>query len=324
MNGQKWDRDLYHQFIEYFLYKPTSIAVGQQLYRSRAQSTWRIYLRAAIRLWSQARIAEVNLFPLSGEKLLAVMGSVPRGRWRALHWTQVRAYLKVVCSLNNEDLDQRVLHMIDGQARQNIVPLSKKTPRPVFSPIQMRSLFFKIKALKKTHAQQRGLMALMFSYYAVGRGFDLSYLQGKHLELGENSIQVNYHIRKNNKLALKRHVAKIYSNYGYLCPVATILQALVYMRIGPEDFLFHKDNNKSERMEPASIIAGVKALQRQAGSQPALTLTDVRSSATSALVSGGVPAFLVMMWGNWDSNMISSYARSNDGLKKSLQRYLDS
>ena len=186
------------------------MAAGKQLFKSRAMPTWRIYLRSALKLWAQARVIDVNLFPLTGDKLLAVLSSVPKGRWKALHWIQMRAYLKMVCSLNAYKMDPRVNHLILGQAKENVVTLMRRKVRPVFNPEEMRSLFFRIKALGKSHVQQRGLMALFLAYYAVGRGFDLSHLQGKHLEFGPDFIKIHYHIRKNNPLALKRHVATVY------------------------------------------------------------------------------------------------------------------
>lgn len=323
MNSQNWDPVLFHKFLTYFVYDPASIAAAKQLFKARALTTWKIYLRSAVRVWAQARIVNVPMFPLNGENLMKVLESVPRGRWTARHWTQVRAYLKIVAVLNNCELDPRVNMVVMGQARDNIVTMARREIRPVFSPTQMRNLFFKIKGLEKSHSQQRGLMALVFSYYAVGRGFDLTFLQGKHLDFNEDNIKINFHIRKNNKLALKRHVATLYSNYGYLCPVLTVLKAVAYMKLGPEDFLFHRDGCKSERMDPASLIASVKNLQKKAGSHPVLTLTDIRSSATTALVEGGVSSYVVMMWGNWETSQLKSYAKTSDKLRKSLQRHLE-
>lgn len=313
---------------------------AKQLFQSRAMPTWKIYLRSAIKVWQQARIVDVNVFPLTNEKLMRVLGSVPKGKWKAVHWVQVRMYLKIVCSLNAFTLDPRINHMILGQAKQNVVMLARRKPRPVFSPDQMRNLFFKLTSLKKSHVQQRGILAMMLGYYAVGRSFDISFLQGKHLEFSPDMIKIHYHIRKNNPLALKRHVATIYATYNFLCPVLNIMKAIAYLRVGPDDFICHKEGFKQEQMESASIIASVKALQTQAKSSPALTLTDIRASATSALAEGGVSNYLIMLWGNWQTSQIQvrstfyfiilklleyfkAYARSNDRLKRDIQGYLE-
>lgn len=323
MNPQKWDPKLYHLFLEYFLFEPASIFAAKHLFNSRAVGTWRIYMRAARMVWSQARVAEVEVFPLSGEKLMKIFDSVRRGKWSARNWIQIRAYLKIVCTLNNYEMDQRVAHVIMGQARVNIVTLAPKKERPVFSPEQMRQMLYKIKSVKKSHVQQRGLIAIYLAYFAVGRGFDVSHLKGEHLEFTEKSVKINFHIRKNNKLALKRHVATVYATYGYLCPVLNLLKGIAYLGIGPNDYIFHLEGQKEQQMSSSSIIQGVKNLQRQASCSPVLTLTDVRASATSALAQGGVSTYLIMLWGNWSTNQIEAYARSNEGLKRKIQGVLD-
>ena len=323
MNPKKWDARLFHDFLEFFLFERESVAVGKQLFLSRAQSTWRIYMRSAKRLWKQASLAEVFLVPLTGEKLLEVLGSVPEGKWKALHWVQMRAFIKIICSLNGYDMDSRVNHLLLGQAKSNIVTMERRKERPVFNPDQMRRMFFRVKSLPKSHVQQRALMALYMSYYAVGRSFDLCHLQGKHLEFEEDCIRINFHIKKNNPLALKRSVATIYSTYNYLCPVLNIMKAIIFLHIGPEDFLFHREEDRREQIDPASLIASVKAVQIKAKSAPALTLTDVRASATSALAENGVSAYLIQLWGGWSSSQLKNYARSNKNLKKSIQANLD-
>ena len=196
MKPKAFDPKLFHDFLEMFLYTPSSIAVGKQLYMSRAPSTWKIYLRAALKVWKQSRIIEVNLFPLTTEKLLQVLGSVKKGKWLARHWLSVRQYLKMVCSLNGEELDKRVSQLIQGQAKQNVVTLARKKPRPVFSPTEMRRMLFKVISLPKSHAQQRALLAILLAYFAVGRAFDISHLKGEHLEFNEDNIKIHYHVRK--------------------------------------------------------------------------------------------------------------------------------
>ena len=57
-------------------------------------------------------------------------------------------------------------------------------------------------------------------------------------------------------------------------------------------------------MDPATIIQGVKNIQKRAGCQPQLTLTDVRASATTALVEGGVNSYHIMLWGNWQTDQL--------------------
>ena len=69
------------------------------------------------------------------------------------------------------------------------------------------------------------------------------------------------------------------------------------MKIGPEDYLFHTKGQKDQSMLSSSLIAGVKQLQKRAHSEPALTITDIRASATSTLAEGGVGSYLIMLWG---------------------------
>ena len=323
MKVQKWDSKLFHSFLEFFLFEEASVAVGKQLYLSRAQSTWRTYMRSALRLWKQANLANIHLVPLTGDKLLQVLGSVPKGKWRALYWVQMRAYIKLICELNGYQMDKRVTNLILGQAKQNIVTMSRRKERPVFTPAQMKRMFMLVKSLKKTHNQQRALMALMLSYYSVGRSYDLCHLQGKHLDFEEDCIRINFHIKKNNPLALKRHTATIYSTYNYLCPVLNVMKAILFLRVGPEDYLFHRDGDRREKIDPAVLISSVKAVQVKAGSLPALTLTDVRASATSALAEAGVSSYLIQVWGNWANSQLKSYARSNKALKQSIQSHLE-
>ena len=83
-----------------------------------------------------------------------------------------------------------------------------------------------------------------------------------------------------------------------------ILKAIAFMGIGPSDYVFHKEDDKKQRMSPEAIIAGVKNIQRKAGSEPPLTLTDVRASATTALAEGGVDNFHIMLWGNWQTDQL--------------------
>ena len=196
MKPAEFDPHLFHMFLEYFLFKPESVMAGKQLYQSRAPSTWKIYLRSARRVWAQSRVIEVQLFPLSGEKLLEVLGSVKRGKWTARQWVQAQQYLKIVCDLNATTLDPRVLLMIRGQAKQNIVPLARRRQRPVLDPERMRVMLFKMKSMKKTHAQQRAILAVYLAYYAVGRSFDISYLKGENLEFGPDFIKIHFHVRK--------------------------------------------------------------------------------------------------------------------------------
>ena len=297
MSSQNWDPKLYHDFLEYFLFAPDSFLAAEHLFNSRAKGTWRIYLRAALKLWSQARVVDVMLFPLTNEKLMIVLSSVKNGKWTARHWMQIRQYLKVVCSLNDFELDKRISMLVMGQAKMNIVTLEPRKERPVFTPEKMREMLFRVKSVGQSHAQQRGVMAIFLAFFSVGRGFDLCHLKGKHLEIYDTHIKINFHVRKNNQLALKRHVATVYSTYGYLCPVLNIMKGLAFMKIGPEDYLFHIKGQKNQPMLSSSLIAGVKQLQKQAHSEPALTITDIRASATSTLAEGGVGSYLIMLWG---------------------------
>ena len=196
MKPQPLDPKLYHDFLEMFLYKPSSIAVAKQMFMSRAPSTWKIYRRAALKIWKQSSIVGVPFFPLTTNKLLRILGSVKNGKWPARHWLQVRQYLGVVCSLNGDELDSRVNHLIQGQAKQNVVQLARKKPRPVFTPIEMRRMLFRVISLKKSHAQQRALLAILLAYFAVGRSFDISHLRGDNMEFGEDFIRIHYHVRK--------------------------------------------------------------------------------------------------------------------------------
>ena len=98
-----------------------------------------------------------------------------------------------------------------------------------------------------------------------------------------------------NKLALRRHIATVYSSYNFMCPVLNILKAVAFMNIGPSQYLFHKEGEKDERMDPSAIIQGVKQIQKKAGCDPVLTLTDIRASATTSLAEGGVSNFHIMV-----------------------------
>ena len=318
-----WNPKLFHEFCEYFLFAPDSFISAKALFHARSVGTWKQYLPIAKRLWSQANIVGVFLFPITTSKLQRVLQSIPQGKWTALHWTKVRMYLKIVAELNNVVIDRRILLIIEGNARQNVITMQPRPPRPIVTPAQFRVMLFRIKSLRKSFHQQRSLMAALIGFYATGRAFDVSKLQGKHLEFGEDCIKINWHIRKNNRLALKRHVAIIYSNFSWLCPVLNILKCLAYLRVGREDFLFHKEGNKSEPMIPSSIVASFKSVQKAARSFPVLTLTDVRASSVTALARAQNDATLIQIWGGWASNQMQSYFRQNDDLRRSLQNHLD-
>ena len=111
-----------------------------------------------------------------------------------------------------------------------------------------------------------------------------------------DKIIINFHVRKNSKCALERHQAQIFANHGYLCPVANILEALRYLRITPDSFLFHAQGDKENQMKPASLVTSIKRLQKVAGSNPQLTVTDIRSSAISALSMAAINPKLIEVW----------------------------
>ena len=121
----------------------------------------------------------------------------------------------------------------------------------------------------------------------------------------QNIVKIEiYVICFSNPLALKRHVATIYSSFNFTCPVLNILKGLAYLKIGPSDYIFHREGDKRQRMDPATIIQGVKNIQKRAGCHPQLTLTDIRASATTALVEGGVNSYHIMLWGNWQTDQL--------------------
>ena len=289
--GSEPDIELFEKFLKYFLYERASVEIGSHLFRSRATGTWRILLQIALKVWGQARRMGIELFPFSGEKLLATLGAVKRGEWSARTWLQVQQYIKIVYALNGHQLDQRVVYLIGGQAKGNIVVLERPRKRVVGSPAEIREVFRKIKRMWTSHAQQRSLLALFLSYFAVGRAYDLSHLRGEHLEYGRGWVKVHYGIRKNNKLGLKRQVATLYATGSDMCPVSNVLAIIAYLGIGSRDYVFHKQHCRREQMRSSAIIAAVKATQERAGCDQLFTLTDMRASATTTLADRGVSAF---------------------------------
>ena len=289
--GRERDIKLFEDFLRYFLYEKASVEIGSHLFKSRAAGTWKIMLHTALKVWDQAKKIDIELFPLSGEKILATLGAVKRGVWSARVWLQVKQYIKIVYALNGHQMDQRVAYLIGGQAKENIVALERPRKRAVGSPAEIREMFRKIKRMLRTHSQQRSLLALFLSYFAVGRAFDLSHLRGEHLEFGRGWVKVHYGIRKNNKLGLKRQVATLYATGSDMCPVSNVLAIIAYLGIGSRDFVFHKQFCKREQMRSSAIIAAVKATQERAGCDQLFTLTDMRASATTILADRGVSAF---------------------------------
>ena len=159
--------NIYHEFVSYFLYDENAREAASSLFAARSQGTWKSYLVIAKMLFAQANIMGEMLFPLSTQKIQSILLSVPPKRWTAATWTKAGAYLKMVSKLNGFELEKRILLIVEGQARSNIVRIQPRPPRPVLSPPQFRILLFRVKGLAETFHKHRCLLAICLSYYSA-------------------------------------------------------------------------------------------------------------------------------------------------------------
>ena len=117
----------------------------------------------------------------------------------------------------------------------------------------------------------------------VGRAFDIGNLQGRHIQVTADKITVHYHVRKNSKLGLNKHKGHVFANYSALCPVRTIVNSMISLRIDYSAYLFHVRGDRNTPIKPASLVSSIKAIQRAAGIRSPLTITDFRSSTITTL-----------------------------------------
>ena len=188
-------RELYHSFLEYFIYEAPSLWAAQSLFAARAEGTWKTYLTAAKMVWAQSNVMGIKMFPLDNHKLMVVLEAVKPKRWTALQWDKVRGYLKIVAKLNKFVIDDRILMLLEGKSRQNIVELRHRDPRPVMEPHEVRIMLFRIKSMKPSFYQMRALLAIYLAFYTTGRSFDISHLKGRHLEINPDFIRIHWHVR---------------------------------------------------------------------------------------------------------------------------------
>lgn len=158
--------NLFHNFLSYFIYKEDAKEAASTLFSARSEGTWKIYLTVAKMIFAQARLLDVSLFPLSSQTLQTVLLSVLPGRWKATTWIKMGAYLKIVSKMNDFELEKRILMIIEGKARNNVVRIQPRPPRPVLSPQQFRIMLFRVKALGASFHQHRCLLAMCLSYYS--------------------------------------------------------------------------------------------------------------------------------------------------------------
>ena len=158
--------NLYHEFVSYFIFDENAREAASTLFAARSQGTWKIYLVIAKMLFAQANIQGETLFPLSTQKLQSILLSVPPKRWKASTWVKTGAYIKMIAKINGYEVDKRILLIIEGQARSNIVRIQPRPPRPVLSPQQFRILLFRVRGLGESFHKHRCLLAVCLSYYS--------------------------------------------------------------------------------------------------------------------------------------------------------------
>ena len=158
--------NLLHQFVSYFLYEDSAKQAASILFAARSPGTWKHYLVVAKMMFAQSNIIGVSVFPLSTQKLQAILLSVKPHRWKAVTWCKIGAYLKIVAKMNGFTLESRIQLILDGKARTNIVRIQPRPPRPVLSPQQFRILLYRVKSLGASFHQHRCLLAICLSYYS--------------------------------------------------------------------------------------------------------------------------------------------------------------
>ena len=158
--------NLLHHFVSYFLYEDSAKQAASILFAARSTGTWKHYLVVAKMMFAQSNIIGVSVFPLSTQKLQAILLSVQPRRWKAATWIKIGAYLKIVAKMNGFTLESRIQLILDGKARTNIVRIQPRPPRPVLSPQQFRILLYRVKSLGASFHQHRCLLAVCLSYYS--------------------------------------------------------------------------------------------------------------------------------------------------------------
>lgn len=143
------------------------------------------------------------------------------------------------------------------------------------------------------------------------------------MHITQDKIVINFHIRKNSKLGLNRHVGHVFANYGALCPVKLIVEAMLYLDIEFNTYLFHSKFDKDYPILPSSLVSSIKATQRLAGIRNPLTLTDFRSSTITTLAKAGLGVKIIEVWGGWRSDQTFAYVKANNNLQKDIQKMLD-
>ena len=188
----------FEAFIDYCLFTPMARQVATNLFYAKSEATIKSYIHSAKMIQMQAYITGQKFDPLSAVNVINVLQSVPELTWTANTFAHVRQYLSFIYEVNGLTLDPLLLLVIQGLEKQNLVEINPRPPRPVMNPAQYRNMILKIMNLPTGFYKTRTLLALTLSFYTVGRAFDLTHLQGGHLEFGPDYVRLHYQKRKNN------------------------------------------------------------------------------------------------------------------------------
>ena len=314
---------VFEAFVDYCLFTTMARQVATNLFYAKSEATIKAYIHSAKMIQMQAYITGQEFDPLSAVSVINVLQSVPELTWTANTFANVRRYLSFIYDVNGLTLDPLLLLVIQGLERQNLVEINPRPPRPVMTPAQYRNMILKIMNLPTGFYKTRTLLALTLSFYTVGRAFDLTHLQGGHLEFGPDYVRLHYQKRKNNSkcpLIQKKNyfltrniiaeflrdkvIGTVFRNNTKTCPFKIIVRSVLHLHITGDTFLMHKKNRPFHQMKAASLINSLKNVQEQANSSPVMTLTDVRASAVSALGKARIQTNALLAWGGWSSNML--------------------
>lgn len=295
---------VFEAFVDYCLFTTMARQVATNLFYAKSEATIKAYIHSAKMIQMQAYITGQEFDPLSAVSVINVLQSVPELTWTANTFANVRRYLSFIYEVNGLTLDPLLSLVIQGLERQNLIEINPRPPRPVMTPAQYRNMILRIMNLPTGFYKTRTLLALTLSFYTVGRAFDLTHLQGGHLEFGPDYVRLHYQKRKNNKFLRDKVIGTVFRNNTKTCPFRIIVRSVLHLHITGDTFLMHKKNRPFHQMKAASLINSLKNVQEQANSSPVMTLTDVRASAVSALGKARIQTNALLAWGGWSSNML--------------------
>ena len=265
---------IFEEFKEYCLFSEMALQAATNLFHAKSEGTIRSYIDSAKMIQMQSYITGQKFDPLSAVSVINVLQSVPDLTWTANTFANVRRYLLFIHDVNGVTLDPLLLLIIQGLIRQNLVEINPRPARPVMTPAQYRNMILKIMNLSSSFYKTRALLALTLSFYTVGRAFDLTHLQGGHLEFGNDYVRLHYQKRKNNKFLREKVIGTVFRNDSDTCPFRIIVRSVLQLKITGDTFLVHKKNRPFHQMRASSLISSLKNVQEQANSSPLMTLTE--------------------------------------------------